>query len=314
MSEYFMYGFLNIFAIYFHTVPVLMTNNGKRISRHEIDSAGDSRRINVQQEHDTKEICKYVAKNYQSLVNVREDRRGSSAECSTDACEATEGRRSSGSGGRGGNESAAIERLDERLESGSGGPSDFRRDPDNSAIALRLRPATFASSIVLPCSTSNLGRGVSSHICPGSPSSLPRCLGIASASANGLPLVDPERAGDEVPAAAKAAALLASRSNAHSRRPSLLRILAASVSLSVPVPGHLSRWYPIEEYLEVDATSQVWLSLHWGVVVPPVLLLRVGSLLLDRSALEDAWIPPYGWNVATASRLRLAHGAVTAGG
>ena len=72
---------------------------------------------------------------------------------------------------------------------------------------------------------------------------------------NGLPLTDSGRANDELPA--EADALLASRSNAHSRKPSLRSMLAESVSLSIPVPGNLSRWYPTEEYPEVDPISQL---------------------------------------------------------
>lgn len=109
-------------------------------------------------------------------------------------------------------------------------------------------------------------------------------------------------------------ALLASRSNAHSRRPSLLSMLAVSVSLSIAVPSHLSCWCPVEEHPEVDPISQLWLSLHREVIVAPVLLLRIVWSLPGTSVLKDVRTPPYGWNAVTASRLRLAQGTVVDGG
>ena len=70
-------------------------------------------------------------------------------------------------------------------------------------------------------------------------------------------MIGPGGANGGVAAAAEEDALLASLSNAHSRRPSLLRMLAVSVSLSIAVPDHLSRCCPIEEYPEVDPISQL---------------------------------------------------------
>jgi len=196
--------------------------------------------------------------NVQSLADVRGERRGSSAECSTDACEdATEGRRSSVSGGRCGSEGAATEGLDECLGGGSGGPPDFRRGPAKSVTAPRLRPRAVGSRTIIARSTPDLDGDSSPPIRPGYPSPCFLLLGTASASANGLPLTAPGGTNDELPVAAKADALLASRSNAHSRKPSPRSMLAASVSLSIPIPVPLSRWCPTEEYPEVDPISQL---------------------------------------------------------
>jgi hypothetical protein len=48
--------------------------------------------------------------------------------------------------------------------------------------------------------------------------------------------------------------------------------------------------------------------------VAPVLLLRIVWSLPGASVLEDVRTPPTGWNAATASRLRLAHGIIVDGG
>jgi hypothetical protein len=108
-----------------------------------------------------KEICKYIAKSDQSLVYVRGERRGSSAECSPEACEeATEGRRSIVSGGRGGSGGAPIERFDERLEGGSDGPPDFQRGPVGSVTPPSLRPRAVGSRTIIPPSTTQFGGDV----------------------------------------------------------------------------------------------------------------------------------------------------------
>ena len=120
-------------------------------------------RDNVQQACEMKEICKY-----QSLVYVRGERRGSSAECSTEACEdATEGRRSIVSGGEGGGGGGtAIERFDERLEDGSVGPPDFRREPVRSVTPPRLRPRAVGSRTIIPLSSSGIGGDIRWDVCP----------------------------------------------------------------------------------------------------------------------------------------------------
>jgi hypothetical protein len=155
-------------------VQILMADDIKRGFRHEIDNRQSSTkrfwRNNAQHVCEMKEICKYIAKGDQSLVDVRGERRGSSAECSTE--EATEGRRSSVSGRSGGRgEDAVIERFDERLEGGSGGPPDFQREPARSVTPPRLRPRAVGSRTIIPTSTPNFGGDVSWRVCPRSSTS-----------------------------------------------------------------------------------------------------------------------------------------------